>query len=63
MLCICLDGRGGLQSDGSGLNSLGALLALQKHLKHELNDYVESCVYFAVAIHVHTARLGEGCAG
>lgn len=69
-------GGGGLQGGGSGLNSLGAaLLALQKHLKHDPNDYtalplqspfsrihwgVESCVYFAVVIHVHTAELEEG---
>ncbi len=30
---------GGLQGGGSGLNSLGALLALQKHLKRDPNDY------------------------
>lgn len=28
-----------LEGGGSGLNSLGALLALQKHLKHDPNDY------------------------
>lgn len=70
----------GLEGGGSRLNSLGALLALQKHLKHDPNDYnalplqspfsrihsgVESCVYFAVVIHVYTAgheeRALAGC--
>lgn len=65
----------GLQGGGSGLNSRGALLALQKHLKHDPNDYtalplqspfsrihwgMERSVYFAVVIHVHTAALEEG---
>lgn len=65
----------GLEGGGLGLNSLGALLALQKHLKHDPNDYtalplhspfsrihsgMESCVYFAVVIHVYTVGSKEG---
>lgn len=43
-------GRGGwaecLQGGGSGLNSLGALLVLQKDPKHDPNDYTATPLHF-----------------
>lgn len=73
-VCVCLEAKEA-QAGWSVFNSLGVLLALQKHLKRDPNDYtalphprsifqnplaVESRVYFAVVIHVHTVQLEEG---
>lgn len=48
------DRAGGLEGGGLGLKTLDALLALQKHLKHDPNDYT------ALPLHSPFSRIHSG---
>lgn len=44
------------------VNQPGCSASSPKHIKLDPNDYMESCVYSAVAIHVYS-KAGAGQAG